>query len=791
MLGFLRKYQKFFFIIIAAAIIVSFSFFGTYSALNTQTQVPDKELVKGVSGKPIMQQELAALCRLIESSPYSRGAGDKSMPNFFNDGVIEKDFLASGLGVMLTKGYFDELKPDLDARVKKIHHYRPYVHPKSLQISVENVWARFAPRMSEHYRTLKAKSDQATAETLAVMSQLFIDQALLPSDTLKQVLAMQQQQQNVEPDPLLANSDLTLFGFKTMEDWFGPRFVPLLAQFILNAAQLAEEKGYDVKAEEIRAELYQNIYQGYQQVSRNSQLKPEEVDQYFQMKMHSLGLDEPALLSAWKKVMLFRRLFEDGGNSVLIDALVYRQFEKYAKENVHVALYQLPSTLQLADFRTMLKLQVYLESIAADASRLRSDLRLPRQFASLETIEKRAPELVERQFELEWSSISKEELMRSISIKETWDWETEDSHWELLGKNFSEVAALKATSKAQRLAALDTLEQKLRGKIDQFARSKMADEHPEKIQLALEQKALPQTSSVGIRAKGGELPLKGLKNSSELIGLFERAALKGEAGNAANRQLQFYSPDKENFYRIQIISRSSEKKVLTFEEALKDSTLDKLLDKRLEEAYPEVRKKDLAYFQLSNGQWKPFKEVKDQIGKRLYADLLKAIEDQYSRQFGMLPGKAGELPLGFYSNARLFTWMNEARLHLQTNAADASWVKIASEQDAGQSSLSSQWLLEKTEKMMERCTEVPFSKEEMFSLASNEWSSIATGERGALAFYLVKEKGKNLPIPLESTQMGHQILSQDVRRDMMLQIMQQIQRKKAIDLTVAVAEERQ
>lgn len=778
MLNFLRKHQRIFFVFITAAIIVSFSFFGTYGSMANQAQVEDKELFKGVTGKPIMQQELASLCRLIESSPFDRAAGERGgMPNFLNDGVIEKDFLASGLGVMLAKRYFDELKTDLDVRVKKIHYYRPYAHPKAPQISAEGAWARFSPNMAEHYRTLKAKSDQSTTETLALMIQLYLDQAMLPADTLKQVLMMQQNQQNVEADPLLANADLSVFGFKSMDDWFGPRFVPLVAQLILNTAQLAEERGYAVKTEEIRADLYQNIYHAYSQMSRNGQLDPEEADQYFQMKMRALGCDETMLLGAWKKVMLFRRLFEDGSGSVLIDPLAYQQFDKFAKENARVALYQLPQALQLPDFRSMLKLQVYLESVAADASRLRSDLRVPKQFAALEQIEKKAPELIERKFELEWSSVSKEDLSGSISVKETWDWEAVDAHWEMLRKKFPEVAVLKGESKELRLAALDKLDKKLRVKVDQFARSRMVDEHPEKILHAMGQ-AAPKNSSLGIRMRGGDLPFAGVKDSAELIALLEKAAAKGEAPNAANQRLNLYTPDQENFFHIEVISRDPAKKVLTFQEASQDGTLDKLLDKRLEEAYPEMRKKDFHYFQLANGQWKPFKEVKDQVGRHLFADLLKTIEDQYRAHFGLLPGREGELPLAFYSNARFLQHMKEAQTHLQSNPDDTAWINTSSE-----ATLASQWLLQKTEQVMERCTELPFSKDEMFKLSPREWSSVTIGERGALAFCFVHEKGANINHPVDSVEQGHQILSFDAKRDMMLQILQKVQQKKAIDLS--------
>lgn len=786
MLNFLRKHQRIFFIVITATIVVSFSFFGTYSTMANQTVVQDKELFKGVTGKPIMQQELASLCRLIESSPFDRTAWEKGgIPNFLNDGVIEKDFLASGLGMMLAKRYFDELKADLDVRVKKIHNFRPYVHPRTTHISVESVWTRFSPNMAEHFRTLKAKSDQATTETLALMTQLYLDQAMLPPDTLKQVLMMQQNQQGIESDPFLSRADLSVFGFKSLEDWFGPRFIPLVAQFILNSAQLAEERGYAIKTEEIRADLYQNIYHAYSQVSQNTELSPEDADQYFQMKMRGLGLDESMLLGAWKKVMLFRRLFDDGSGSVLIDRLVYQQFDRFAKENVHVSLYQLPLALQLADFRSMLKLQVYLENIAVDASRLRVDLRIPKQFASMEQIEKKAPELIERQIELEWSGINKEEIASSISVKETWDWEASDAHWDLLRKNFPELSSLKADSRETRLAALDKLDKKLRVKVDQFSRSKMVNEHPEKIQQFLGQ-AVTKNASIGLKMRGGDLPFTKVKDNAELIALLENAAVKNESPNTANERLNLYTPDGENFFRIEVLNRAQEKKVLAFEEAFQDGTLDKLLDKRLEEAYPEVRKKDSRYFQQANGQWKPFKEVKDQVGKHVFADLLKAIENQYQSQFGLLPGKEGELPLIFYSNARLLLHVKEAQKHIRLTPEDSEWITTSSEKKT----IANQWLLEKTEQVVERCTELPFSKDEMFKLPVSEWSSVIVGDRGCLAFFFVQEKGSSGKSPVDSVEQGHQILSFDAKRDMMLQILQKIQQKKAIDLSVVIPEER-
>jgi hypothetical protein len=84
---------------------------------------------------------------------------------------------------------------------------------------------------------------------------------------------------------------------------------------------------------------------------------------------------------------------------------------------------------------------------------------------------------------------------------------------------------------------------------------------------------------------------------------------------------------------------------------------------------------------------------------------------------------------------------------------------------------------------MERCTEVSFSKDELFTLSANQWSPVKIGERGSVAFYFVREKGTSKLLPLESMDQGHQILSFDAKRDMMLQMLQKIQQNRAIDLS--------
>jgi hypothetical protein len=66
---------------------------------------------------------------------------------------------------------------------------------------------------------------------------------------------------------------------------------------------------------------------------------------------------------------------------------------------------------------------------------------------------------------------------------------------------------------------------------------------------------------------------------------------------------------------------------------------------------------------------------------------------------------------------------------------------------------------------------------------------VKIGERGALAFYIVQERGSSIKPSWHGAQQGHEILSFDAKRDMMLQMLQRIHQKKAIDITSVIAEE--
>jgi hypothetical protein len=440
--------------------------------------------------------------------------------------------------------------------------------------------------------------------------------------------------------------------------------------------------------------------------------------------------------------------------------------------------------LRLKDLRSLFRLQVYVDAVARDPGQLKGNLQLPTRFANIDVLEKRAPELIEQQYELEFAVVDRKELLRHISLNETWEWEGQDASWEVLKKQFAELSQAKVHNAAERLAFLDQLDVKQRLKIDQFAREKILDAGSHRLATALQQ-AQSQTWSGGIRPKGGAFPIAGIQDQPALVELLKQAPIRGEiaspAARAVQEKLNAYTSDGSRVYRISVLKREAKKEMVSFARALYDGTLDQILDARLEASYPDVRKKHAALFQQKDGSWRPLIEVKEAVGKIVYADVLKSIEDAYRALKGDLPGTSGDLPSAFYTQHRLLSYLSEARESIEKKGDDPRWVR--SDAQAGET-LETQWQLTKNARQIERGEGVGFSKEQMFSLPELTWSSVEVGYGGVLAFYQVISRGSPTLHPVESMDQGHQGLSIDAQRTFMSHLLEQFAQKNVIDLAM-------
>lgn len=208
MLQFLRKYQKFFFGIVAVVIIASFCFFGTYPTIQSHAEIPDKRIGALIDESPLMQQEVELLVRFISTSPEERGWLEKGqMPNLLNDGVVQKEFLQTKLFPLIAKPYFSEIASEVQERVDKARVYRHYVHPQAPFLSSEAVWGRFFPAVKQGMEEI-AKKSKADEESLCLLGDLYLEQRQLPPDVLRRILTFQEKQYEWIA-PILGSSRLT------------------------------------------------------------------------------------------------------------------------------------------------------------------------------------------------------------------------------------------------------------------------------------------------------------------------------------------------------------------------------------------------------------------------------------------------------------------------------------------------------------------------------------------------------------------------------------------------------
>ena len=750
MLSFFRKYQKIFFFVVTFFVVVSFSFFGAFKSYAPTSQMSAKIVGKALDGSSITDRDLAAIERILTTDTKKSG-----MPNFLHGDYLEKVFLEPKIADVLVTRFFSLLEGDLNQCLQKVKSHRPYAHPEAPFINAMEVWMTFAPKIKESYQALLAQKE-ATPETFILLSTLYLEQKKFSQDFVRKMLMLQIKQYSwLREDPMLQQRNLSLLGLDSVKDWFGPGFIQLLSRCIINGAVVAKEKGYRISPKEARADLLHNVITTVES-TYNQKISLKDASGYLFQESNLLGLEEKGAMVAWQKALMFRRLLDSVGETVFHDPLLYDTFASFASETAKIDLFELPSELQLSSFFDLMKFQVYLEKTAPQYAK---SLDLPEKLLSAEEVNRVCPELVEEKIYLEMRSVSLEELALGISLKETWAWEGDEASWKVLQDAFEELKKTQAQTLDQRLACLDALEDELRLKIDQFARQTMVKETPERIQEALLQ-AEPQKQWMRFRSAGAvSLPIKGVKDPRAFLKKLKNVEL-----------LENFSEDGIHYYTLKVLEKGEENQLLTFAEAKEDAAFVKLVDQKLEEAYPKVRERDLKRFQLGDGKWKPLSEVKDILGAYLFASVLRDLEKAEKR---------GEekITFPFYSMRRFAPFMRKIKAQLERGEDQSKWIE--SESNIG----SIPWKMVRREVDVSRGSSEGLDVEEIFSLDQGQWSKVMTPSNGSVAFYQLLSRSESSENSVATlNEKGKAVLSAEAKRVYFKELAQLFSEKQVISL---------
>ena len=516
MLGFFRRFQKGIFIAITTVIVISFSFFGTFSAFNNRS--PDGEAFKASDGSVVKRSQVDALCAFLSSDVVDQmNWGIPLGVNFLNDGVIRNDFLKSGLGKVLFEEYHNELKEEWEGKWKREKGWQTYRHPEAPYFSADTVWSHFAPELKGAFKNFKSGFETA-GEQFEKKAHLYLAEGDFCEGKLRQVLYFQMQQAKwLKPDRSLEQQHLGLFGYRTSSDWFGSEYVRLVSSFILNAAKVAEKKGYKVTSDEALYDLKKQALRAFDVQKQNPQMTSNDPSQYLREQLRYLGMDLSQATEVWQKVLLFRKLFHDLGSAVVVEKATLEPLVDFLGKQVEVVTYQLPQEAQIKDFRQFQRLHTYLKKVGKEFD----NGTMPVEWLSANEVEEN---LLVKHYLVDIKEVDHRHASANISLKALWDWQVSDAGWEKLQKHFAVLGASEATTAEERFAVLDQMDDFMKEMADGKARAFIAEEHPEWIQEALE--SVPFQRKTLTFFKGGKSPLKGMSSPEKAVEMFDQAEME-------------------------------------------------------------------------------------------------------------------------------------------------------------------------------------------------------------------------------------------------------------------------
>ncbi len=614
MFHFFRRYERAFFIVITAMIIISFSFFGTFNAF-TSKPVTDSVAFYAVDGSKVYQSELNEMMTFLNSdlqdqlySPYQvKGNG-------LNDGIISKDILESGIGKIIFPSLIENDKEFWQAKFEKEKRFEPYIHPDAQFVSTLHVWTYFAPDLKKQYEIFKNQKEYASQEAIQARINLYLQERAFPSFYLKQLMGYLQNQYSwLSKDEDLDYKDLSLFGYHSVQDWFGKQFLEAVSAYIINTAKIAEQKGYVVTKEEALASLYSLAENGFEQNQKNPNFPIQNVSDYYKEQLLRLGMDQAHVVHVWKQIMLFHRYLKDNAESVLVDGLAWKDFIHYANEYAKIELFQLPKILNFQSPSAMEQFQIYLQAIRKDKEN--SSLLMPKSILSPADVKKSYPELIQKEYTLRFAVVDKDMLKNRATMKDTWGWQLEENNFKKLQEHFSEIKNAKCTTTQAREKCLDSLDLETRARIDQYSRLCIVNEHPEWISEELQEAPIKE-EKVFVR-KGCILEnLPGIHDMQKFL----------LALDSSQNELQKYTQDFRHYYKIEILDRSKPEEIVSFSKAFHDKTLTQLHDKLLQEAYIRIRSLHPQKFLDEKGEWISFESAKDSVSSIYFADFYDALD---------------------------------------------------------------------------------------------------------------------------------------------------------------------
>lgn len=738
MLGFLKKYQKIFFVFVALLVGTSVMFVGLLP--KNLSSAGDRTLFKTVTGKKVKQSHYDGLKALLTTNNgelliYGQNLG----MNFFPEDVFTQNIVEPKLIGLIAEKKKDELQKFWLEQQAREKHYKPYSHPQMSNVSAESIWLKHAPRIPELLKQIQAEQDPS--KLFSLRSELFLEENNFSPFALWQFLSEKQSQyQWVQKDEAMAPFAISLFGYRSLQDWFGEKMMDYVCQFVLQVSSMAKQKGYQASYKEAESSLLKLNDLCFKQLQFLGLKEFSDSTSYFQAKLNRLGMNRMQMISLWREVLTFQNFLNEAAHSVLLDDLTLNDFEQYATEQVEVCRYQPPEYLKFKSLNDLAKFETYLTALGKPTG----EIGLNFVMKPIEELEKDFPQLIEQSVDIEYKEMDVNQATISVSVQDIWNWKVDPKNCQELVARFPKLKVDEKMSIRDYQAAFDDVDYFTQMQIDQHIRQQLLKQDENWLALALE-KTQNKKDIFKARRSGYKLPFKGLELSSKKQKFLKQFFEAGEAS-------KFVEPvtfDDVHFYQIISVNALEDPKLVSYQDLLLDKTAEKMLHQTLIKAHKKGAFKE-----------QDFAKVKDKVIKEYIAPIEKAIVDDYTAFSGSAPQHLNDL---FYCKYRLYSPMRDA-LEYYTKQESVDCEPYA---------FNSFWKIDSSNDVLIRHQSNSRDMEKLMGSAEGEWSSVEFKSRIPVFTQVLFKKSKLEGHPMQKQL--HARLSQEAISALATELLDQVE----------------
>lgn len=612
MITFLQKYQRAMTVAITVCVVSTFVFFGTSRAFLSHESEAQNDVVCTCNGIDITRRQMKFRSFFLGSEITDTQDPKLAWAALLNPGFVSELIIETGLAEELIQR--DAISQAwIRGKYAKESVWSGYRHPQMGYLNFSNMISQLSPPFQH---TLKQYQQTEPKDVVVEKLNLWKQARKTPFHVMRTLIRYQEKSAGIESAGGPASRLLQPFGYQSLQEWFGPRFIYLCTQVISQGAKEAEKLGYTLSnnmAEKLLDEKISELWQEY----KKSQPDLTFI-QFRQQLLVQMGVELPELIALWRDCSLFEKLCYHEGGRFLVDTVTCNRMASFLSDRVEVDTYELTQDFHLNSLRDMCQLQLYWQMTCGSSL---TELEVPLAMRSVDELLRTAPELMAYSVKLNVRSLSLDALRTSIGIRGLLQWQAKDLLWPLLLEQSKELCdvekAQMPSSAAERMQCLLSLSSSQRETLDRISIRWLVEHEPSYFQDYL-QSQTPTEQTYRLPLADTRQPLEGIASARELIEKLQKQTL-----------LCPYTQDGQTIYSIELKSEVQEQ-LLGFGEVKTSGILDGLLTKRLESHY-ETMKISRSASIFKDGKVQPFKTVQDYVMVDLFQNLLVGLQHQMAK----------------------------------------------------------------------------------------------------------------------------------------------------------------